>query len=97
VAAFRPVQPRTTGPVSTEGPVAGVAAAALLAALGSALGLIPAWTIVVVTLAATTASLFEGVLGVTLEARGILNNDSLNFVNAAIGAALTMAAWCWWL
>lgn len=95
VTSVRRVAPGTTGAVSTEGTLAGVAAAALLAAAAAALGVIPAWTIGLITTAATVASLIEGALGATLEARGILNNDSLNFVNAAIGAALTVAAWCW--
>ncbi len=97
VTTFRRVAPGTTGALSTEGTLAGIAAAAFLAAVAFALGLIPAWTIGLVTVAATIASLIEGALGATLEARGILNNDSLNFVNAAIGAALAVAAWCWWL
>ena len=37
--------------------------------------------------------MIEGALGSTLEARGILNNDTLNFVNSAIGAAMTVAVW----
>jgi len=45
------------------------------------------------TAAATVASLIEGALGSTLEARGILNNDTLNFVNSAIGAAITVTVW----
>lgn len=97
VTTFRRVAPGTTGAVSTEGTVAGIAAAALLGGVAAALGLIPAWTVGVITLAATVASLIEGALGATLEARGILNNDALNFVNAAIGAALTVAACRWWL
>jgi uncharacterized protein (TIGR00297 family) len=97
VTSFRRVAPGTTGAVSTEGTLAGIAAAGVLAAVASALALIPAWAIGLVTMAATVASLIEGALGATLEARGILNNDSLNFVNASIGAALTVAAWCWWL
>lgn len=96
VTSFRRVAPGTTGAVSTEGTLAGVAAAAVLAAVAAVLGVIPVWTIGLVTVAATVASLIEGALGATLEARGILNNDSLNFVNAAIGAVLTVAAWRWW-
>lgn len=97
VTTLRRVPPGTTGALSTEGTLAGIAAAALLAAIASALGLVPVWTVGIITLAATIASLVEGALGATLEARGILNNDSLNFVNAAIGAALAVAAWYWWL
>lgn len=96
VTSFRSVAPGTTGAVSTEGTLAGIAAAAVLAAIAAALGLIPVWTIGLIVIAAAVASLIEGALGATLEARGILNNDALNFVNAAIGAALAVAAWSWW-
>ena len=55
------------------------------------------WTTVPLIMGASTvASLIEGALGATWEARGILNNDTLNFVNAAMGAAITVAAWMWW-
>jgi uncharacterized protein (TIGR00297 family) len=96
VTTLRRVPPGTTGAVSLEGTLAGVAAAALLAAAGAAWGLVPVWTISVITVAAAIASLIEGALGATLESQGILNNDTLNFVNAAMGAALTLVAWTWW-
>jgi uncharacterized protein (TIGR00297 family) len=92
----RRVRPGTTGAVSLEGTVAGVVSAAGLAALGAWWGLVPWITVPLITGAATVASLIEGALGATWEARGILNNDTLNFVNAAIGAAITVAAWMWW-
>jgi len=96
ITTLRRVSPGTTGAVSLEGTLAGVTAAALLAGAGALGGLIPAWAVGVITLAATVASVLEGVLGATLESRGILNNDTLNFVNAAMGAALTLVAWTWW-
>lgn len=96
VTTLRRVAPGTTGAVSLEGTAAGITSAALLAAGAAGLGLVPTWTIGLITLAATVASLIEGGLGATLEARGILDNDTLNFVNAAMGAALTLAAWTWW-
>jgi uncharacterized membrane protein len=70
--------------------------AAGLAALGAWWGLVPWAAVPLITAAATLASLIEGALGSTLEARGILNNDTLNFVNSAIGATISVAAWwCW--
>jgi uncharacterized protein (TIGR00297 family) len=92
VTTGRRVAPGTSGAVSLEGTLAGVAAAAALAAIAWALGLITAAAIVLVTIAATVASLVEGVLGATLEASGILDNDALNFVNTAVGAALAVVA-----
>lgn len=97
VTTGRRVPAGTTGAVSVEGTLAGVAAAGVLAGLAAWLGLVPAWAVLVISAAATVASLLEGVLGASLEARGILNNDTLNFVNAAIGAGLTLGVWRWWI
>lgn len=96
VTRFTRVPPGTTGAVSVEGTIAGLLSAALLAGAGAWLGLVAAWTVALIAIAATLASLAEGVLGATLEDRGILNNDTLNFVNASIGAALTFGVWRWW-
>jgi uncharacterized protein (TIGR00297 family) len=87
----RRVQPGTPGAVSAEGTLAGIGAAMLLSMLAAALGLIPMrWTAAVVV-AATAAAFVEGALGATFEARGTLNNDALNLINSALGAALAVA------
>lgn len=91
VVGWRRVRPGTSGAVSVEGTLAGLVAAVALAMLGSALQLIPASSIAPVAVAATIASLVEGALGATLEARGTLNNDTLNLINSAIGAGLAVA------
>ena len=93
VTSFRRVPQGTSGAISLYGTLAGVASAAALAAAGAWLGLVPMAAVPVVTVAATVASLLEGVLGATLEARGMLTNDAVNFVNSAMGAALAM--WLW--
>ena len=53
----------------------------------SAVGLVPETALVAVVAGATIGSLAESVLGATLEAPGILNNDMLNFLNTGIAAA----------
>jgi len=75
-----------------EGTAAGIVAAAVLASVAVWLGLMPSSSIALVVVAATIAALIEGALGATLEDRGILNNDALNFVNALIGAGLAVTA-----
>lgn len=47
--------------------------------------------IVAVVIGATVGALVESVLGATLEGPGILNNDTLNFVNTAVAAAVALA------
>jgi uncharacterized protein (TIGR00297 family) len=90
VTSFERVPPGTTGAISLEGTIAGVVSAALLAYLGAWMGLIAMSAVPVVVIAATVASLLEGVIGATIEARGILTNDAVNFVNSAIGVGLAI-------
>jgi uncharacterized protein (TIGR00297 family) len=87
VTNFRRVAPGTSGGVSLEGTVAGIAGACLLAAIAVLVGLIPSGALIAVVAGATIGSLTESLLGATLEAPGILNNDMLNFLNTAVAAA----------
>jgi uncharacterized protein (TIGR00297 family) len=90
ITTARRVRPGTPGAMSLEGTLAGILGAAILGGLGSALGLVP-WTLVpLVILAATIGALVESLLGATLEPRGILNNDILNFVNTAVAAIVAV-------
>ena len=93
ITQLRPVAPGTSGAVSVEGTAAGALGAVLLAAIGAALGLIPAIAIAPIAIAATLASFAEGVLAVRFEAAGVLNNDTLNFLNSVIGASLALLWW----
>ena len=75
------MQPGTSGAVSLEGTAAGFIAAFALAALALAMGLMPASMLWIVVVGATVGAFVESALGATLEKRGILNNDMLNFIN----------------
>ena len=86
VTNLRKVRPGTPGAMSLEGTLAGLGGAALLASAGAALDLI-AWTAVGPVIAAATAgAVIESLLGATLEPKGIVNNDVLNFLNTAVAA-----------
>ena len=91
VTTMRSVRPGTPGGISLEGTLAGLVAASLIALLAATLGLIAWAAIVAVVLGAWIGSLIEGALGATLEAPGVLNNDTLNFLNTAIAAAAAIA------
>jgi uncharacterized protein (TIGR00297 family) len=93
ITSLERVRPGTTGAVSLEGTLAGVVSAVLLALVGAWMALIPMSAVPLVAAAATMASLIEGVIGATIEARGMLTNDVVNFVNSAIGAALAILIW----
>lgn len=90
VTGWRRVPPGTSGAISLEGTAAGVASAAILAGLAWQFGLIGGASVPIVAAAATIASLAEGLLGATYEASGVFNNDALNLVNSALGAALAI-------
>jgi uncharacterized protein (TIGR00297 family) len=90
VTTFRRVPPGTSGAMSVEGTVAGLAAAFALAAAGVALGLTPASAILAIVAGATVGALVESALGATLEGPGILNNDMLNFINTGVAAAVAI-------
>lgn len=86
IAPVRRVAPGTSGAISLEGTAAGLAGAFALAGVAIALGVIPSDALVPVVAGATIGSFVESGLGATLEARGILNNDALNFINTGVAA-----------
>ena len=93
LTSLKRVAPGTTGAISLEGTVAGILSSALLAGIGAWAGLISASAVLPVIVAANAASIVEGVIGATMEARGMLTNDVVNFVNSAMGAGVAMLIW----
>jgi uncharacterized protein (TIGR00297 family) len=90
ITTFRPVPPGTEGAVSLEGTLGGLAGGALIAGVGLAAGLYsPAWAGAIAA-AGLAGSLAESVLGTFAERRGWLDNDLLNALNTAIGAAIVI-------
>jgi uncharacterized protein (TIGR00297 family) len=86
ITSLRAVPPGTSGALSLEGTTAGIAGAAALAGLGVILNLAPAWAIPAIIGGAVAGSVVESVMGATIEAPGIVNNDVLNWLNTAIAA-----------
>ena len=95
ITSLARVPPGTSGAMSLEGTLAGVAGAAALGLIAIALGLIPRSALWIVVAASTAGSLLESWLGATLEAPGILNNDMLNFINTAAAALVAVALANW--
>jgi uncharacterized protein (TIGR00297 family) len=91
ITSLRRVPPGTSGAMSMEGTAAGVVGALALGAVAIALGLVPHSALAALVIAATVGALAESLLGATLEAPGILNNDMLNFINTATAALLAVA------
>jgi uncharacterized protein (TIGR00297 family) len=90
ITTLRTAEPGTDGAVSLTGTLAGVIAAAVVAAVGT-FALRGDRTMFAVSCAGGVFGLFfDSLLGATLERRGRLNNDAVNFLSTASAAAFAL-------
>jgi uncharacterized protein (TIGR00297 family) len=89
--SLQPVPPGTPGGVTAVGTLAGVVAAAIIAASA-----VPYWlplrNVPLVVVACTCGAFAESALATRFESRRVLDNDVLNFLNTAVAAAVAG----WW-
>jgi uncharacterized protein (TIGR00297 family) len=76
----------TDGAVTLLGTLAGLGASACVGGLAVATGMIPGALLPVVLVAAFLGSSADSLLGATLEPRGLLDNEAVNFSNTLVGA-----------
>lgn len=92
ITTFRRAEPGTDGAISVGGTAVGIVAAGLVAAVG-AWALNGGWLMLAVSWGAGVFGLFfDSLLGATLERRGWLNNDAVNFLSTASAAAFALGA-----
>ncbi len=94
ITSFKTVDAGRDGAISLTGSIAGVAAAVIVAGTGMwALG--GGWGLFWVSSAGAVFGLFfDSLLGATLEARGWLNNDAVNFLSTVSAAGFALALLC---
>lgn len=82
---FKKSQRGLNGVVSLEGTLLGVAGSSLIALVYST---VYGWSLLAVAIvfAGTAGNLADSVLGATLERKGYLNNDRVNFLNTCVAA-----------
>jgi uncharacterized protein (TIGR00297 family) len=91
LTTLREVDPGTDGAISLAGTVTGILAGALVSMAG-ALALGGGWEMFWIAGAGGLFGLFfDSLLGATLERRGWLNNDAVNFLSTASAAAFALA------
>lgn len=90
VTTWRRVPAGTPGAVSWQGLLAGSVAAIVLAAIAGATAMVDARAIVPVAGAAIAASVLEGTIATTLEARGWIDNNGVNLAASLVGAVLAV-------
>ena len=90
ITTLRAVEPGTDGAVSVAGTLAGLVAAAIVAGTGS-WAMRGDWSLFTLSCAGAIFGLvFDSLLGATLERKGWLNNDAVNFLSTASAAALAL-------
>jgi uncharacterized protein (TIGR00297 family) len=86
ITTFRKAEPGTDGAISLRGTAVGIVAAGLVAAAG-AWATNGGWLTLAVSWTAGVFGLFfDSLLGATLERRGWINNDAVNFLSTASAA-----------
>jgi len=91
ITTLREAEPGTDGAVSPAGTLAGIVAAAIVAGIG-AIALRGSFPLFWISGAGGVFGLlFDSLLGATLERRGWLNNDAVNFLSTASAAAFALA------
>jgi uncharacterized protein (TIGR00297 family) len=91
ITNLRSVDPGTDGAISLAGTGAGVVAAGVVAGIGTLALRASLAFFFVSSAAAVFGLLFDSLLGATLERRGWLNNDAVNFVSTCSAAAFALA------
>lgn len=92
ITTLKPVEAGTDGAISLAGTLAGIAAASVVAALGT-LALRGGSELFWIGVAGGVFGLFfDSVLGATLERRGWLNNDAVNFLSTASAVGFAFGA-----
>ncbi len=90
ITTFQKAEPGTDGAISVGGTVVGIVAAGLVAASGT-WALDGGWWMLAVCWSAGVFGLFfDSLLGATLERRGWINNDAVNFLSTASAAGVAL-------
>jgi uncharacterized protein (TIGR00297 family) len=97
VTTFQSVEPGTDGGVTTIGTVAGLFAAVVVASTGVSLvfadlGFRGQWPLIsILGMSGFLGLLFDSLLGATLERRGAINNDAVNFLSTLSASLFAFA------
>jgi uncharacterized protein (TIGR00297 family) len=92
LTTFRRVEPGVDGAFSLTGTAAGIVAAAIVVGTGAWSMHLHAGQCSIALAAATLGLFFDSLLGATLERRGYIGNDLVNFASTAFAATLALLA-----
>ncbi len=90
VTTLRRVAPGTDGAVSLPGTAAGIAAAFIVAAIAAATHVVPWPALLPIGIAGVLGTVVDSLLGATLERRGMIGNNGVNFVSTVTAAGIAL-------
>lgn len=90
ITTMRSVPAGTNGGVSLPGTIAGIAAAMIVGTVGAATHVIPWTALPVVAGAGVMATVVDSLLGATLERRGLMGNNGVNFASTVVAGAIAI-------
>ena len=90
ITSFREVPPGTDGGITLPGTLAGLIAAAVVACVALALGVVPFRSCAIAAAAGFFGTIVDSLLGAALERRGLLNNNAVNFLSTIAAAAIVL-------
>ena len=95
ITSWQRVSAGNDGGVSVAGTVLGVGAAAVVAVVAALSGAVSSAVALIVFAAGVGGLLFDSVLGATVERRGWIGNDWVNFASTVFAAGVAYAVFAW--
>jgi len=89
ITTWKPVTAGTDGGITIAGTIAGIVAGAVIALVAAGSGMIPRAQFWIPAVAGLVGMLVDSVLGATLQRRGRMNNEAVNFFGTLAAAALS--------
>jgi uncharacterized protein (TIGR00297 family) len=96
ITTWERVPTGTDGGITIPGSIAGLAAGLVVAAVATAGGMLPQAQLWIPVAAGFAGMLIDSVLGATLQRRGWINNETVNFFTTLAAAALAYAISTMW-
>jgi len=96
ILSFELTKPGTNGAVSLEGTLAGCIAASAVAWTAALVGVVGVRWAPAIACAGIAGMLFDSILGASLENRGKMGNDAVNFVSTVFAADLVLLTALLW-